>query len=103
MKKVIRNLFLLLILAGICWLAVGTVQNHAAMVAAEEYQSAYYATAWSLLPPAIAILLALITKEVYSSLFIGILTGGLLYANFNLEKMINTIFFQEDGGMISKL
>lgn len=39
-----------------------------------------YATIWALLPPVIAIALALITKEVYSSLFIGILVGGLLYA-----------------------
>ncbi|MCH5188489.1 MAG: Na+/H+ antiporter NhaC family protein [Oscillospiraceae bacterium] len=39
-----------------------------------------YATMWALLPPIIAIALALITKEVYSSLFIGILAGGLLYA-----------------------
>lgn len=42
-----------------------------------------YATIWSLLPPVIAIALALITKEVYSSLFIGILSGALLYSNFN--------------------
>ena len=39
-----------------------------------------YATVWALLPPVIAIALALITKEVYSSLFIGILVGGFLYA-----------------------
>ncbi len=39
-----------------------------------------YATVWALLPPIIAIALALITKEVYSSLFIGILVGGVLYA-----------------------
>ena len=39
-----------------------------------------YATIWALLPPVIAIALALITKEVYSSLFIGILVGGLLFA-----------------------
>ena len=37
-------------------------------------------TLWSLLPPIVAIGLALITKEVYSSLFIGILTGGIIYA-----------------------
>ena len=35
-------------------------------------------TAWALIPPLVAIVLALITKEVYSSLFIGIITGGLL-------------------------
>lgn len=44
-----------------------------------------YATFWSLIPPLIAIILALITKEVYSSLFIGILVGGLFYANFGFE------------------
>lgn len=44
-----------------------------------------YATFLALLPPLIAIALALITKEVYSSLFVGILVGGLLYANFNFE------------------
>ena len=43
--------------------------------------SRYFNTPWSLLPPVIAIALALITKEVYSSLFIGILMGGLLWSN----------------------
>ena len=38
---------------------------------------------WALIPPVIAIGLALITKEVYSSLFIGIISGALLYTNFN--------------------
>ncbi|MBE6989905.1 MAG: Na+/H+ antiporter NhaC family protein [Ruminococcaceae bacterium] len=41
-----------------------------------------YGTIWSLLPPAVAIALALISKEVYSSLFLGVLTGSLLVANF---------------------
>ncbi len=59
-----------------------------------------YATIWALVPPIVAIALALITKEVYFSLFIGILTGALFYANFNLEKMINTVFV---SGVISKL
>ena len=49
---------------------------------------------WSLLPPVVAIGLALITKEVYSSLFIGILTGGFLYAvssGSGFEGMFNTV------------
>ena len=50
-----------------------------------------YATVWSLLPPVIAIVLALITKEVYSSLLIGIVTGGLLYANFSFEGTVNHV------------
>ena len=47
-----------------------------------------YATFWALLPPVIAIALALITKEVYSSLFIGILAGALLNSNFNPWGMV---------------
>ena len=54
-----------------------------------------YATFWALLPPIIAIVLALITKEVYSSLFIGILTGGLIYSNFNFETTVVHVF--KDG------
>lgn len=58
-----------------------------------------YATIWSLLPPVIAIALALITKEVYSSLFIGILSGALLYSNFNPWGIITNTF----DVMIAKL
>ena len=47
---------------------------------------------WALLPPIIAIALALITKEVYSSLFIGIVVGGLLYANFNPVGAMEHVF-----------
>ena len=54
--------------------------------------SRYFNTPWSLLPPIIAIALALITKEVYSSLFVGILVGGLLYANFNFEGTLLHVF-----------
>ncbi len=54
-----------------------------------------YATGWALLPPLVAILLALFTKEVYSSLFIGILTGGVIYANFNFESTVVHVF--QDG------
>ena len=60
----------------------------------------YYATFWSLIPPLVAIVLALITKEVYSSLFIGILCGGLLYANFNFEK---TVVHTLQDGFISSI
>ena len=51
-----------------------------------------YATWLALLPPIIAIVLALITKEVYSSLFIGILSGALLYANFGFTGTIDHLF-----------
>ena len=54
--------------------------------------SKFYNTAWALLPPLIAIGLALLTKEVYSSLFIGIIVGGLLFANFSLEGTLLHVF-----------
>ena len=57
-----------------------------------ESPSRFFNTFWSLLPPIIAIALALITKEVYSSLFIGILVGGLLYSNFAFESTILHVF-----------
>ena len=62
--------------------------------------SSSYNTALSLLPPVIAIALALITKEVYSSLFIGILVGGLLYSNFSFEGTLNHVF---SGGIVASL
>lgn len=65
-----------------------------------EAESRFYNTAWSLLPPLIAITLALITKEVYSSLFIGIAAGGLLYANFSFEGTVLHVF---QGGIVSVL
>ena len=52
----------------------------------------FVGTAWSLLPPIIAIVLALITKEVYLSLFIGIVSGALLYTNFSPIGTVNAIF-----------
>ncbi len=55
-------------------------------------------TLWSLFPPVVAIGLALITKEVYSSLFVGIVTGGLLATKFNV---IHTVDSVTDTGFIS--
>lgn len=57
-------------------------------------------TFWSLVPAIIAIALALITKEVYSSLFIGILAGGLMYANFSFAGTMEHVFVD---GMIGSL
>ena len=65
-----------------------------------QYVPNLYATFWALIPPLVAIILALITKEVYSSLFVGIVIGGLFYGNifqsgFSFEKSVLHIF--EDG------
>ena len=56
-----------------------------------EVTSKMAGTFWSLVPPVIAIGLALITKEVYSSLFVGILMGGLFAANFNVLKTVDAV------------
>lgn len=71
---------------------------------ADGETSRMYATFWSLVPPLVAIILALITKEVYSSLFVGIVVGGLFYSNFNIKEGFLTIFTDKtDGGLLAKL
>ncbi len=62
---------------------------------AAEYVPGMYASFWSLVPPVVAIVLALITKEVYSSLFVGILIGGVFYSGFTFEKTVVHVF--QDG------
>ena len=64
--------------------------SEAITIVQEEIGS--YATFASLLPPIIAIALALLTKEVYSSLFIGIVSGALIYSNFNPWGMVTNTF-----------
>ena len=73
--------------------------NIAAALALVREDVSFYATFIALIPPIIAIGLALITKEVYSSLFIGILSGALLHSNFNVWGMVTTTFDE----MIAKL
>ncbi len=89
--------------AALAVLAAALVLAPAVFAASGEAaggQPALYATAWSLVPPLVAIVLALITKEAYSSLFIGILVGGLFYANFQFEGTVLHIF---EGGMMAVL
>ncbi len=89
---------LIAVLAAIvCTLVVGVLADGGE---AAEAASRFYGTAWSLLPPVIAIVLALITKEVYSSLFVGILAGGMLYSNFGFEGTVLHIF---NDGIVSVL
>ena len=54
-----------------------------------ESITALYGTFWALLPPIIAIALALLTKEVYSSLFVGIVVGGFLYSGGSFVGALN--------------
>ena len=75
-------------------------------VVAEEAEEAavaaspYLNTFWALVPAIIAIILALLTKEVYSSLFVGILAGALLLNNFHLENTMNRVF---SGGFVGSV
>ncbi len=82
-KKKSTNLTLLAIVAVVIFIAVAGY-----CTTAESVQQSF----WALIPPIIAIALALITKEVYSSLFVGILTGALLYSGYNFEATMNHIF-----------
>ena len=66
--------------------------------------SGFEATGWALFPPVVAIALALISKEVYSSLFLGCLAAALLLANFSPWQMVvNFIGAGENVGMINAI
>ncbi len=83
----------LLGILAIIVLCVTSLAVFAAGEEAEETVSNFYATFWALVPPLVAIGLALITKEVYSSLFVGIVLGGLFSANWHpvaaLDNIVN--------------
>lgn len=103
MKTKASNKRLVLFAACILFAAVMRMTVFADEAAA-VHESNMYATAWSLVPPLVAIILALITKEVYSSLFVGIVVGGLFYANFDPKLAYLTIFTdQTEGGLLANL
>lgn len=95
-------LFFVLLLAVTTAFGTETAEfvEEVAGVEAATHVSNMHATFWALVPPIIAIGLALITKEVYTSLFIGIVVGALFYANFNVELALNTMM---TDGFIKKL
>ncbi len=128
MKRITRNLLLLIMAVSLlaCFALTASAAEYESMDDAMGYLDSYadnvgvdtdfeanidsalttvrqeigsYATFISLLPPVIAIALALLTKEVYSSLFIGILSGALIYSNFNFWGMVTNTF----DVMVSKL
>ena len=90
MKTKRKRIGMLAFIVMIAVLMIVTMQTPGTIADSENYQCQTYATVFALLPPVIAIGLALITKEVYTSLLAGIIVGGLLYSNFNLELMLNT-------------
>ena len=88
--KRLNILSLIAVILFLGWLGYAVVINH--MLVKD--------TVWALMPPIIAISMALITKEVYSSLFLGILAGALLNANFQPVDTLNQIF---QGGIVTSL
>ena len=88
-KKLVQAIVIALLLALVVVCAVAVKTDVA------DADSRYYSTFVALLPPVVAIALALITKEVYSSLFVGVLLGGLLAANWNPVKSFD--IFMNDG------
>ena len=66
-------------------------EHEAAALATIRTENRFFGAWWAILPPLIAIFLALITKEVYSSLFIGIVSGGLLYSGFSFEGTLTHV------------
>lgn len=89
-KRILRALRIDAAVLSLCFLLMPAIA-FAAEEAASELPS-MYATFWALVPPVVAIVLALITKEVYSSLFVGILVGGLFVSDFSFEGTITHIF-----------
>lgn len=59
-----------------------------------------FATAWALFPPVLAIFMALLTKEVYSSLFLGILVGGILSSGGSLSNSLDNVV---ENGLIASV
>ena len=94
-----RRWLLCLALVVLCVLSLG-ISAFAEGEEAVEVTSRFYMTFWSLLPPIIAIGLALITKEVYTSLFLGIIVGGALYSNFSFEGTLTHAF---NNGIVASL
>ncbi len=93
-QRLLAAAFLLLVLAAGWAFPVLAAEGEA------EYVPSMYATFWALVPPVVAIGLALITKEVYSSLFVGILVGALFYSGFSFEGTMLHIF---ENGIIGVL
>lgn len=91
MKKILNKKTILTLFIAILLMFATSVAVFATGGDGEEVANSFYATFWSLVPPIVAIILALLTKEVYSSLFIGIVLGGLLSASWHPVKALDNV------------
>ena len=96
-----KNRKVMVNISALCIIAVCVILTIHARSLASSPTGAVCGSAFSLLPPLIAIVLALITKEVYSALFVGIAVGAMLYAGGDVEIALNTLLFHESAGLIS--
>ena len=87
-KKSTKIAYLVACAVVVVLLVILGVSFKDAPILVEDATTPFAGTVWSLLPPVVAIVLALISKEVYSSLFIGVLVGTLLYTQFNPWKTV---------------
>lgn len=94
-RRVLTAAVLMLVVA-----VLFSVTVFAAETEGEAPLPSLYGTFWALVPPIIAIGLALITKEVYSSLFIGILVGAVFASDFSFEGTMNHVL---EGGIVKVL
>ena len=92
-RRILRILLLVLLVGGL--LAVGVLA-----VDGEGDAPRMYGTFWALIPPLVAIVLALITKEAYSALFVGVVLGALFAADFAPVKTVDLII---SDGLITAL
>ena len=95
MQRISKNLKYLLAVLVVSVTIVMGLSACAPAEAGTDYGSSMVGTFWSLIPPVVAIALALITKEVHSSLFAGIVVGALFYTKFNILGTIDVVL--KDG------
>ncbi|MDO4568216.1 MAG: Na+/H+ antiporter NhaC family protein [Clostridia bacterium] len=105
-KRLVILVMLVVAVALVCGSALAA--EDAALLSAEESSFTFAGTWWAAVPPVVAIALALITKEVYLSLFLGISVGALFLAIGSgnvLEVLANTMtgIFSGESGMIGSL
>ena len=86
-KQILALIAAVVIIAVLVVGAITTANNPIT----EDSPSRMYSTFWALIPPIVAIALALITKEVYSSLFVGVVLGGLMASNFSFAKTVDAV------------
>ena len=86
-KSILTLIAAVVILAVVIAGAFATANNPVT----EDSPSRMFSTFWALIPPIVAIALALITKEVYSSLFVGVVLGGLMASNFSFAGTVDAV------------